>query len=137
MLAGSTTAVVDDRPRAGSNTSGTSDDSNHSTSTSPSSDATGAISNSNKQLARIERRPGQQRRYAPKTRTGCITCKYVQRRLFTHMRLVSTAPTFPAYQTNLHLHTSAMLSAGISLNTSSYLMIHWTDHNLLGLEFGG
>ncbi|SMQ46562.1 unnamed protein product [Zymoseptoria tritici ST99CH_3D7] len=74
MLAGSTTVVVD-RPRAGSNTSGTSDDSNQSTSTSPTSDATGSIGNSNKQLARIERRPGQQRRYAPKTRTGCITCK--------------------------------------------------------------
>lgn len=136
MLAGSTTVVVD-RPRAGSNTSGTSDDSNQSTSTSPTSDATGSIGNSNKQLARIERRPGQQRRYAPKTRTGCITCKYVQRRLFTPMHLVSTAPPFPAYQINLHLHTSAILSAGISSNTSSCLMIYWTDHNLLGLESGG
>ncbi|CAK4032808.1 Transcriptional regulatory moc3 [Lecanosticta acicola] len=30
---------------------------------------------SSKQAVRTERRPGHQRRYAPKTRTGCITCK--------------------------------------------------------------
>lgn len=34
-----------------------------------------------KQIARPERRPGHQRRYAPKTRSGCITCKYVSRAL--------------------------------------------------------
>lgn len=37
----------------------------------------GGLNLTEKQLVRAERRPGHQRRYAPKTRTGCVTCKQV------------------------------------------------------------
>ncbi|KXT02564.1 hypothetical protein AC578_10649 [Pseudocercospora eumusae] len=59
MAADSTVAV--ERQRNGSTCSTTS--------------SNGTTSSKDKQLVRAERRPGHQRRYAPKTRTGCITCK--------------------------------------------------------------
>ncbi|CAK1355593.1 hypothetical protein CB0940_00692 [Cercospora beticola] len=62
MLSEST--IVVERPRSGSVSSSQSSSSNDQ-----------KVVSREKQLARAEKRPGHQRRYAPKTRTGCITCK--------------------------------------------------------------
>ncbi|KAI5370229.1 Putative zn(2)-C6 fungal-type DNA-binding domain, fungal transcription factor [Septoria linicola] len=62
MLSESTTVV--DRSRSASISSSISNSSNDQ-----------KVVLRDKQLSRAERRPGHQRRYAPKTRTGCITCK--------------------------------------------------------------